>query len=439
MNAVEIVKKKRHGRALTKDEVDYFIHSYVAGTIPDYQVSALLMAIYFKGLNDEETRHFTNAYINSGKLVDLSHIKKPSVDKHSTGGVGDKTSLILAPLIACFDVLVPMISGRGLGHTGGTLDKLESIPGFKIHYSVDEFIKHIEKLNVCMIGQTDELTPADRKIYALRDVTATVENIGLITASITSKKIAEGAKAIVYDVKVGSGSTLPDVSSAKKLAENLMRTSHDFGQKAIAVLTDMESPLGYAVGNWLEVKECIEIMNPALEKSKLSADLLEVTLFLAGVMLFVTGKAETIEKGIYSAGEKLTNGGCYSKFLAIVENQGGDVSVIKNINSYKQAKLSDEIRANKDGFINKMDSLKAGLASVELGCGRKHVHDKIDYSAGILLHKKIGDKVKKGDTIYSLYGETAEKIHSCLKLLEESLEITETKPELKSKIIEVID
>src|SRR4030095_2013824 len=227
MNPVEIVKKKRHGHALSKDEIDFFIHSYVEGKLPDYQVSALLMAIYFKGLNDDETRHLTNAYINSGTRINLKHIKKPSVDKHSTGGVGDKTSLILAPLVACFDVVVPMISGRGLGHTGGTLDKLESIPGFKVHFSAKEFVKILEKLNVCMIGQTDEITPADKKIYALRDVTATVENTGLITASITSKKIAEGAEAIVYDVKVGSGSTLPDIESAEKLANNLIKTSHD--------------------------------------------------------------------------------------------------------------------------------------------------------------------------------------------------------------------
>ncbi|HMQ81105.1 MAG TPA: thymidine phosphorylase, partial [Ignavibacteria bacterium] len=227
MNAVEIIKKKRNGEVLTEEEINYFISHYVKGKIPDYQKSALLMAIYFRGLNDAETLGFVKAFINSGARVDLSHIKKPKVDKHSTGGVGDKTSIILAPLVACFDVVVPMMSGRGLGHTGGTLDKLESIPGFNVHLSIKEFIANLEKLNVCMIGQTDELTPADKKIYALRDVTGTVENVGLITASITSKKIAEGSEGIVYDVKVGNGSTLPTYEKSKELASKLLKTSKD--------------------------------------------------------------------------------------------------------------------------------------------------------------------------------------------------------------------
>ena len=439
MNPVEIVRKKRHGKALSKEEIDFFIHSYVRDELPDYQVSALLMAIYFNGLNDEETRHFTNAYIDSGKRVDLSHINKPSADKHSTGGVGDKTSLILAPLVACFDVLVPMISGRGLGHTGGTLDKLESIPGFKVHLPVDEFVKNLEKLGVCMIGQTDDLTPADKKIYALRDVTATVENIGLITASIASKKIAEGAKSIVYDVKVGSGSTLPDVKSASLLAKNLIKTSRDFGLRAIAVLTDMNSPLGYSIGNWIEVNECVELMNPVLEKTKLSNDLLEVTLFLAGAMLFVSGKAETIEEGVFLSGKKLVSGECYKKFIEMVVNQGGDKSVIEDLTKYPASKLNDKITAEKSGYISRLDALKIGLASVELGCGRKHVHDKIDYSAGILLDKKTGDYVNKNEPVLFIYGENKEKIAKCKQILDDSIEITKQKPEIKSRIIEVIN
>ncbi|HEY3250230.1 MAG TPA: thymidine phosphorylase [Ignavibacteria bacterium] len=439
MNPVEIVRKKRHGHALSKDEIDFFIHYYVKGELPDYQVSALLMAIYFNGLNDEETRHFTNAYIDSGKRVSLKHIKKPSVDKHSTGGVGDKTSMILAPLIACFDVLVPMISGRGLGHTGGTLDKLESIPGFKVHLSVKEFVKNLEKLNVCMIGQTDELTPADRKIYALRDVTATVENIGLITASITSKKIAEGAEAIVYDVKAGNGSTLPDVKSAEKLARSLIKTSRDFGQKALAVLTEMDSPLGYSIGNWLEVKECVELMDPSLEKSALSKDLLEVTLFLAGAMLFVSGKADSIEKGIYLAGDKLANGECFNRFIKMVEKQGGNTRVIKKLSKYPKTKYSRKVTSNKKGYLSGINALKAGLASVNLGCGRMNVQDKIDYSAGIVLNKKIGDFVKKGEVLYYIYGRSKEKIKSAQNILSESVEIIDTKPEVKSKILEVIN
>jgi pyrimidine-nucleoside phosphorylase len=380
MNPVEIVRKKRHGKALSKEEIDFFVHSYVNGSLPDYQVSALLMAIYFNGLNDEETRYLTGAYIDSGKRIDLSHINKPSVDKHSTGGVGDKTSIILAPLIACFDVLVPMISGRGLGHTGGTLDKLESIPGFKVHLPADEFVRSLEKLNVCMIGQTDDLTPADKKIYALRDVTATVENTGLITASITSKKIAEGTQSVVYDVKTGSGAAVPDIKSAEVLALNLIQTSREFSQKALAVLTDMSSPLGYAVGNRLEVKECLEIMDPSRSKPALSNDLLEVTLFLAGAMLFVSGRAQSVEEGIFMSGRKLESGECLKKFIDLVQNQGGDTGYINGKKKFPESKFSLQVNSEQTGFISGLDAFKTGLASVELGCGRKSINDRIDYS-----------------------------------------------------------
>lgn len=438
MNAVEIIKKKRNGGTLTEKEINYFVSHYVEGKIPDYQKSALLMTIYFNGLSDAETLGFVKAYINSGIKVDLSHIKKPKVDKHSTGGVGDKTSIILAPLIACFDVVVPMMSGRGLGHTGGTLDKLESIPGFNVHLSVEQFIKNLEKLNVSMIGQTDDLTPADKMIYALRDVTATVENVGLITASITSKKIAEGSEGIVYDVKAGNGSTLPDYDKSKQLAQKLLQTSKDFGQTAIAVLTDMSSPLGYAIGNWSEILECIELMNPALEKSPSSEDLLEVTLYLAGAMLKLAGKAGSIEEGIKLSEEKLYNGECFIKFIELVEMQGGDVSVINNPEKYPKAKYNSALKAETAGFLSGLDALSFGLAAVNLGCGRKTVKDKIDYSSSILLKKKIGDAVNKGDIICEISGETDDKIKSAEASLQNAITISETKPESKSRILEVI-
>ena len=438
MNAVEIIKKKRNGEVLTEEEINYFISHYVKGKIPDYQKSALLMAIYFQGLNDLETQSLVKAFINSGKRVDLSHIKKPKVDKHSTGGVGDKTSIILAPLIACFDVVVPMMSGRGLGHTGGTLDKLESIPGFNVHLSIKEFVSNLEKINVCMIGQTDDLTPADKKIYALRDVTGTVENPGLITASIASKKIAEGAEGIVYDVKSGSGSTLPTSEKSKELANKLLKTSKDFGQKAIAVLTDMDSPLGYAIGNWAEVKECIEIMNPNMKKTKLSYDLLEVTFFLAGAMLMLAGKCKSIEEGIKSAGEKLENGECFDKFIELVELQGGDSDLIKSPNKYPKAKYEDVIKAGSDGYIETLDALSFGNAAVNLGCGRKTVDDKIDYSAAILLEKKIGNAVKKGDVICRIHGESKEKVNSAKEILNKGISISKNKVEGKSRVIEII-
>lgn len=439
MNAVEIIKKKRNGEELSEEEINYFISHYVKGKIPDYQKSALLMTIYFRGLNDAETLGFVKAFINSGERVDLSHIKKPKVDKHSTGGVGDKTSIILAPLVACFDVVVPMMSGRGLGHTGGTLDKLESIPGFNVHLTIPEFIANLEKLNVSMIGQTDTLTPADKKIYALRDVTATVENVGLITASITSKKIAEGSEGIVFDVKVGNGSTLPTYDKSKELASKLLKTSRDFGQKAIAILTDMSSPLGYAIGNWSEIKECIEIMNPELQSTPLSNDLEEVTLYLAGAMLMLAGKCSSIEEGISLSEKKLASGECFEKFIALVEMQGGDSGLIKSPENYPKAKLSDTIAADSDGYITVLDALTFGLAAVNLGCGRKTVEDKIDYSSEIILNKKTGDAVKTGETICTIRGETEQQVVSTKAMLLKGITISKEKPGIKGRIIEVIN
>jgi len=439
MNPVEIIKKKRNGEILTEEDINYFISHYVKGRIPDYQKSALLMAIYFRGLNDEETLGFVKAFINSGEKVDLSHINKPKIDKHSTGGVGDKTSIILAPLIACFDVVVPMMSGRGLGHTGGTLDKLESIPGFNVHLSIPEFVKNLEKLNVSMIGQTDTLTPADKKIYALRDVTATVENVGLITASITSKKIAEGSEGIVYDVKVGNGSTLPTYDKSKELASKLLKTSKDFGQQAIAILTDMSSPLGYAIGNWSEILECIEIMDPDREVSPLSQDLVDVTLYLAGAMLQLAEKCTDIVQGIKLAEEKLNSGECFEKFKALVEMQGGDVSVINSPEKYPKPQFTDSITAAESGFITELDALTFGLAAVNLGCGRKAVEDKIDYSSAILLKKKVYDAVKAGDAICEISGETEKQVSSTKQILLKGITISKERPKVKGRIIEVIN
>ncbi|MGH2576081.1 MAG: thymidine phosphorylase, partial [Ignavibacteria bacterium] len=350
-NPVEIIRKKREGSVLSDDEISYFIVEYMNGKITDYQAAALLMSIYFKGLNSDEIMSLTKSIINSGEIIDLSHIKKPKIDKHSTGGVGDKTSIILAPLLACFDIVVPMMSGRGLGHTGGTLDKLESIPGFKVNLSVNEFKSILSKINVSMIGQTQSLTPADKKIYELRDVTATVENVGLITASIISKKIAEGTDGIVFDVKVGSGSTLPTYEKSMELAQNLISVSKKFGKKAIALLTDMSEPLGYSIGNWLEIEECVSIMKSLSNRNYLSEDLCEVTLHLAGAMLKLGGKCDTIQEGVYSAKNKLENGECFRKFLELVELQGGDCEYIVNKTKFPSAKYSENIYADKDGYI----------------------------------------------------------------------------------------
>ncbi|MBL8015760.1 MAG: thymidine phosphorylase, partial [Ignavibacteria bacterium] len=297
----------------------------------------------------------------------------------------------------------------------------------------------LEKLNVCMIGQTDDLTPADKKIYALRDVTATVENVGLITASITSKKIAEGSEGIVYDVKVGNGSTLPTYEKSKELASKLLQTSKDFGQNAVAVLTDMSSPLGYAIGNWVEIKECIEIMDPAIKNSEQSSDLIEVTLFLAGAMLEAAGKVSTIEEGIEKSRIMLESGAPLEKFIELVRIQGGDVNYINNPSSYPEAKFRETITAATDGFVSKMDALTFGLAAVNLGCGRKTIEDKIDYSSSILLKKKLGDPVTAGDVICEITGESAEKKESTKQMLVNGIEVSATKPIVKSRIIEVIN
>ena len=439
LNPVEIIKKKRDGGVLSKEEILHFISAYLEEQIEDYQMSALLMAIYFQGINEAETMAFVEAFINSGETINLSFTNKPKIDKHSTGGVGDKTSIILAPLIACFDVVVPMMSGRGLGHTGGTLDKLESIRGFKVKLSSKKFKEILAKINVCMIGQTDELVKADKKIYALRDVTATVENIGLITASITSKKIAEGSEGIVYDVKIGSGANLPEYKHSKLLAQNLLKVTRDFGRKSIAVLTDMHEPLGYAIGNWVEIQECITIINPEMEKSRLSDDLIEVTLTLAGAMLLLAGKCKNIKVGVSMAEEKLYNGECFNKFLELVKIQGGDVSAIKNPIKYRKINSIEKITAGKDGFISRLDALGFGKAAVSLGCGRNKVSDKIDYNAGIILKKKSGDKVKKGEEICVLVGNDKKKLDAARALIDMAVEISDKPKETKSKIMEIID
>ena len=438
-NPVEIIRKKRDGIKLTSHEIKKFINGFLQGSVHDYQVSAFLMAVYYKGLDDEETLALTESYIESGEKVNLSFIQKPKIDKHSTGGVGDKTSLILAPLLACFDVAVPMMSGRGLGHTGGTLDKLESIPGFRTNLHVDEFKRILNKIGVCMIGQTDTLTPADKKIYELRDVTATVENISLITASIVSKKISEGSEGIVYDVKTGSGSTLPDYESSRELAMKLLDVTRKFGKRAIAVLTEMDSPLGYAIGNWCEVEECIAVMNRISKPGSISSDLIEVTMKLAGVMLMLAGKCSSVEEGTALAGSKLINGECFKKFLELVEIQGGDTNFIKNPSLYKKPKYTREVKSEIPGCLKEIDALMIGYAAVNLGCGRKKVDDVIDYSAGIKLMKKPGDLINKGDTIFIAGAESEDKLEHALDNLENSIVISKEPVPVKSKILQIID
>ncbi|MEO8446557.1 MAG: thymidine phosphorylase [bacterium] len=433
MNPVEIIKLKRNNTLLSKNQIEFFIKGYLSGAVTDYQMSAFLMAVYFNGMNDEETFHLTEVMLNSGLRVELDYLNIPKVDKHSTGGVGDKTSLILAPLVASCDIAVPMISGRGLGHTGGTLDKLESIPGFNVHYTIQDFKRIIAETNVVMIGQTAELAPADKRIYSLRDVTATVECIPLITSSIMSKKLAEGADAFVFDVKIGNGANLPDPDKSIELAKKLISVSKQFGKKAIAILTDMEQPLGRNIGNWLEVEECIELMC-----GKIVPDLYKLNNVLAGAMIYLGGKAGSIDEGEIIAKDKLMNRDAYNKFLEMVQIQNGDVEYVKYWANLKRDKFKREITAKEDGFMSELIAVDFGYAAIELGCGRKKVDDKIDYLAGIILKKKVGDEIKKGDTVCELYAHNEHKLNSGEKRLEGAVKISKNKPLQKNIILDIL-
>lgn len=407
-NTVSIIRKKRESKSLSSEEISYLIDSYTQGDIPDYQMSAFLMAAFLNGLDTEEAAAFTNSMLHSGIIVDLSHVPGLKVDKHSTGGVGDKLSLILAPIVAACGVPVPMISGRGLGHTGGTLDKLESIPGFTVDITLERYKEILKNQNLVLAGQTNEIAPADKKLYALRDVTATVESIPLIAGSIMSKKLAEGIDALVLDVKFGSGAFMKNQQDAIKLAETLVGIGEEFGKETIAYLTNMEQPLGYAVGNWLEVKECISCLRGAGPD-----DVMEITHLLAGTMIFLGGKSDTIKKGIEKSHEAINNGSAFQKWLDVVDEHGGDTSVIKNPDSYHDAEFVLDVYSEKDGYITEMDAFSLGMMSVELGAGRRAKEDDVDPSAGFILHKKIGDRVESGETLCTFHTNKKNVIDQC--------------------------
>jgi len=434
MNPVEIIKLKRNKHALTRHQIDFFITGYLEGKIPEYQMSALLMAVYFNGMTDEETFFLTEAILYSGKLIDLSELNAAKVDKHSTGGVGDKISLILAPVVAACGIYVPMISGRGLGHTGGTLDKLESIPGFRIHYSIDEFKKILSQVGLVMNGQTAELAPADKRIYALRDVTATVENVSLITASIMSKKLAEGADGLVFDVKIGNGSNLPDYDLSLKLAKNLIEVSKKFGRKAIAVLTAMDEPLGNKIGNWLEVEESLEILNGVN-----IPDSCKVNNVLCGAMIYLGGKASSIENGEKISQERIEDGSALSKFYEMVSVQEGDLDYVKDWKNLKRPNFSKVILSQKEGFISEMTAVDFGFAGIDLGCGRKKTDDKLEYLSGIILKKKCGDAVKIGEPICEIFAEEESKMFIAEERIEKAIKYSDKKPAEKKLIIDILD
>lgn len=434
MNIVELIKKKRDGKIFKDDEINYLISNYTNGNIPDYQFSALLMTILLKGMNSDETSALTNSMLNSGKILNLSSLKGYKIDKHSTGGVGDKTSLIIAPIVASTGIFVPMISGRGLGHTGGTLDKLESIPGFRTDLSLSNAISVLKKCGAILIGQTKEIAPADKMIYALRDVTATVESIPLITASIMSKKLAEGIDGLVLDIKTGNGAFMKSQKDSIELANSLINTAKSFDKKVIAFITDMNQPLGNYVGNWLEVYESIHVL-----RGEIKNDLSELSIKLAGAMIYLGKKAKSIQDGEKIASKKIENGEAFKKFVEIVKLQGGEINYIDNPDQYPKSIYIQKIKSVRRGYIETINTYNIGMASLELGAGRKTKEEKIDPKAGIVLFKKIGDYVNKGDIICELHSDSKSKIKSAEDIILRSIKFSNTKPTLPKLIKKVIE
>lgn len=397
MHILEIISKKKEGLALSKEEITYFIEGYTKGEIPDYQASALLMAIYFKGMDEEETNSLTMAMVESGDQIDLSSIKGIKVDKHSTGGVGDKVSLIVIPLVASLGIPVAKMSGRGLGHTGGTIDKLESIRGFNIELSMEKFFDNVNKYHMAIVGQTGDLTPADKKLYALRDVTGTVDSIPLIASSIMSKKIASGSDAIVLDVKVGNGAFMKTVEDARKLARAMVSIGNGLGRKTVAVLTNMNEPLGHEVGNANEVREAIDAL-----KGKGSQDLISVAVTIASYMAVLGGAYKNLEDAEKRIREVIEDGTALEKFVTLAEIQGGDKDMILHPELLPQAKLSVPVFSTKNGYVHEIKAEEIGTAAMLLGAGRETKEDVIDYAAGISLSKKVGDEVKGGEVLCTL-------------------------------------
>ena len=425
MRIYDLIYKKRNKEELTDEEINYMIENYVSGDIPDYQMAAMLMAIFFNGMNDREISTMTNAMAHSGDMVDLSSIDGIKVDKHSTGGVGDKTTLIIAPVVAYYGVKVAKMSGRGLGHTGGTVDKMEAIPGLKTNFSQQEFFDIVNKTGISVIGQSGNLAPADKKLYALRDVTATIESIPLIAASIMSKKLAAGSDCILLDVKTGSGAFMKTLDDSINLAEKMVAIGENCGRKTVALITDMDIPLGNNIGNSLEIKEVIDTLN-----GKGPKDLTEISIKLAGNMLYLADKGTTQECE-NMAKEAIQNGYALKKLIEMVEAQGGYIEYIKNPEKFEKAKYSLEllVEDNIEGYIESMDTEELGIASTILGAGREKKDDIIDFSAGIILNKKVGDKIKKGDILCTLYTNNEKKLKDAKEKVISSIKFSNKEPE----------
>ncbi len=438
MRATDVIMKKRGIKGqdlepLSKEEIQFLVDGYVKGEIPEYQISAFLMAVYFNGMNFEETAALTEVMLHSGEVMDLSTLEGPFIDKHSTGGVGDKLSLPLAPIVAACGIQVPMMSGRALGHTGGTLDKLDSIRGFRTNLNNDEFRDIIKNTGFAMTGQTKQIVPADRLMYALRDVTATVESIPLITASILSKKIAEGSEALVFDVKCGKGAFMKSLEDAEALAVSLVETAKAMGKKASALITNMSEPLGFTVGNFLEIEETIDILQGEGPK-----DTTDLTISLAAEMLILGGKAKNTEEGEALAKEAVKSGKALELFMNNVKLQGGDPKELMLQYKKRRSEFVEELKAEQDGFISNIDAFAVGMAGVNLGVGRNKTSDSVCAEAGCELLKKSGDKVNKGETIMRVYAKDSQSLVPAMKLLKEAVQYSDKAPAKQELIFKVI-
>ncbi|ARC31714.1 pyrimidine-nucleoside phosphorylase [Bacillus toyonensis] len=423
MRMVDLIAKKRDGQALTTEEINFIVEGYTNGDIPDYQVSSLAMAIFFQDMNDQERADLTMAMVNSGDTIDLSAIEGVKVDKHSTGGVGDTTTLVLGPLVAALGVPVAKMSGRGLGHTGGTIDKLEAVPGFHVEIENDEFMRLVNENKIAVIGQSGNLTPADKKLYALRDVTATVNSIPLIASSIMSKKIAAGADAIVLDVKTGAGAFMKTDEDAKRLAEAMVRIGNNVGRNTMAVISDMSQPLGEAIGNALEVQEAIDTL-----QGKGPKDLEELCLTLGSQMVYLAGQASSLEDAREKLIEVMNNGKALESFKTFLSAQGGDASVVDDPSKLPQAQFKIEVEAKEDGYVSEIVADEIGTAAMLLGAGRATKESEIDLAVGLMLRKKVGDSVRKGDSLVTIYAnrenveDVKAKIYENMKISKEHVD-----------------
>lgn len=425
MRIYDIILKKREGLELNREEITFWVDGYVKGEIPDYQIASLLMAIYFKGLSENETSYLTEVMMNSGDRVNLQNIPGIKADKHSTGGVGDKTSLVLAPIIAAAGIKVAKMSGRGLGHTGGTIDKLESIPEMKVNLSPEEFIENLQNIGIAMVGQSANLVPADKKLYALRDVTATVDSIPLIASSIMSKKLAIDSDVIVLDVKYGSGAFMKSLESAIELSKTMVKIAKNMGRKAAAIISDMDKPLGAAVGNALEVREAINTL-----KGKGPEDFRELCITLAAQTVYLAGQVSSIEDGKILASDLLDNGAALKKFQDFISAQGGDPGIVDDESILPQAQYRLTVLSNKSGYVSSIDTKSIGIAGMKLGAGRITKEDVIDPAVGIMIHKKTGDWVDKGETLAMIHANDENIVDEAKKLLLETIVIDDIKPKV---------